>query len=385
MKLKKDITFIYTDSAEKSMFNPLYEEAKRRGYTVKMTNNSFEKSEIGFYCQHTNFPQYSKFSVVMLHDIIQQYGNWPDIWYREPWDKYDIGILPSDQWVKNWEQCSQWNYARPRKGIYKVGWPKADTVASIQKNSYKEEFFKKYNLDMGKRTVLYAPAWENDGKQDDFVKAMLPLGVNILIKQYDANPEVYPEVVRNIVEMKELHKHMPEVTILPEVTNIFNAIAVSDILVSEESSTMAEAVMMGVPAISVSNWLIPDVQPSRFPECNYDFVTMTTKEELSSCVEDILNNYERYKKDTEIAAGKNFSNIGKSSSMIMDIIDDYVSGKKIRYTAVNAVKKKRIPLKKWLKHWCIRVSREIYANYRVRYKIVAVMWEFAKQIKQKFI
>ena len=70
--LKKNITFIYSDSAEKAIYQPLKEEAERRGYTVKLTDNPFERCEIGVYCQHVNFPQYSKFSVIMLHDIIKQ-------------------------------------------------------------------------------------------------------------------------------------------------------------------------------------------------------------------------------------------------------------------------------------------------------------------------
>lgn len=119
--LKKEITFIYSDTAEKNCYQPIAQEAEKRGYHVKFTDNKLEKCEIGFYCQHVNFPQYSKFSLIMLHDIIQQYSNWPDIWYNEPWDRYDIGILPSDQWVKNWNQCSQLYYARPRRGMYLMG------------------------------------------------------------------------------------------------------------------------------------------------------------------------------------------------------------------------------------------------------------------------
>ena len=72
MKLEKDITFIYMDSSEKAMYMPIYNEAKKRGYRVKLTTNMFEKCEIGFYCQHVNLPQFSKFSIIMLHDIIQQ-------------------------------------------------------------------------------------------------------------------------------------------------------------------------------------------------------------------------------------------------------------------------------------------------------------------------
>ena len=115
--IKKDITFIYIDPAERAMMEPIAEEAKMRGYSVKLTSDKFAKCEIGVYCEHVNFPEYSKFSVIMLHDITQQYLNWPDIWFMEPWNKYDIGILPSNQWEENWNRSSQWFYANPRNGV----------------------------------------------------------------------------------------------------------------------------------------------------------------------------------------------------------------------------------------------------------------------------
>ena len=55
--IKKDITFIYMDKAEYGIYEPIAEEAQKRGYRVKFTDNKFEKCEIGFYCQHINFPQ----------------------------------------------------------------------------------------------------------------------------------------------------------------------------------------------------------------------------------------------------------------------------------------------------------------------------------------
>lgn len=379
--LKKEITFIYMDTAEKSIYEPLAREAEKRGYKTKLTRNVFEKSEIGFYCQHINFPQFSKFSVIMLHDIIQQYSNWPDLWFREPWNKYDIGILPSNQWVKNWNECSQWKYARPRVGMYKVGWPKADFIAQVMENSYREEFYHKYGLDLNKRTILYAPAWENDNKQDDFVQSMLKLDVNILIKQADFPEDKFPVIAKNIKEMHLLHKDMERVTILPPKTNIFNAIAVSDILVSEESSTMCEAIMMGVPAVSVSDWLIPDVTPSRLPKCDYDFVTMTTKGELNNCINEMIGNYSFYKSQAEKKSEENFSNIGKSASMIMDIIDDCVEAKTVRYKSLPMKKKERIPFRKYVVYCFICFKRELHENYCQRSKLLNAIWISAKWVK----
>ncbi len=384
MQLKKDLTLIYSDSAERLIFQPIAKEAEKRGYKVTLTDDPFVKCEIGFYCQHVNFPQYSKFSLIMLHDIIQQYSNWPDIWLREPWNKYDIGILPSDVWVDNWKKSSHAFYARPRIGMYKIGWPKADVIKEIQNNIYKEKFMETYNMDPSKPTILYAPAWENDHKQDDFVQAMLKLDVNILIKQWDAPKEKFPQVVAAIEEMRKLHENIDKVTILPPSKNIFEAIAACDILVSEESSTMCEAVMMGIPAVSVSNWLIPDVTPSRFPQCDYDFVTKTMKEQLTDTIQNMISNYSEYKNQAEEYSKLNFANIGTSSQMIMDIIDDCVNGKPIRYPEIKPETNISVPLKNYVKYVGYHVRRELYSNHCQKHPVLLKTWKCFSKIKHLF-
>lgn len=381
--LNKDITFIYMDTAEKNMYQPIAEEAEKRGYKVSFTDDKTYKCEIGFYCQHINFPQFSKFSVIMLHDIIQQYSNWPNIWYREPWDKYDIGILPSKQWEENWNQCSQWSYACPRKGMFRIGWPKADVIIKLKNSVTKDVFYKEHGLNIHKRTILYAPAWENDHKQDEFVQAMLKLDVNILIKQAKW-AEQYADIINNIKEMYHLHKDNPRVTILPPETNIFEAIAVSDVLVSEESSTMCEAIMMGIPAVSVSNWLIPDVTPSRFPMCDYDFVIMTKKESLTECISEIINDYSRYQKQAQEFSEMTFSNIGKTASMIMDIVDDCVSEKDIRYKSLNEKEKVKESFKDKSKRLWLQFKNEVYGNYVHRFAIFRLIWSILRTIKRMF-
>lgn len=383
--IEKNICFIYMDSAEKSFMDLLAVEAEKRGYRTLVTDNPFQKCDIGVYCQHINFPQYSKFSVIMLHDIIQQYGNWPDLWYREPWNKYDVGILPSVQWVNNWNKCSQWYYARPKKGMFRVGWPKADVISGVDLVQYRKEFNEMHDLDSTKKTILYAPAWENDNKQDDFVKAMLGLDVNIIIKQWDADPKKFPEVVENIKRMYELHKNIERVKILPPSMNIFKAIMASDILVSEESSTMSEAALVGVPAVSVSDWLIPDVKPSRYPDCHYDFVTLTKKAELRNCIAEMVSNYDKYKTEVEQYRNLNFSNIGSSCSMIMDIIDDCLNGKNVRYEMLKPKKNERVPLKKDIKRLYGQLYREMYANWKVNNVLFGALWKFLKMIKDMLL
>lgn len=88
-------------------------------------------------------------------------------------------------------------------------------------------------------------SWENDNKQDEYVQSLLGQGVNILIKQawYDEN--VYPHILKNVKEMYHKHKNLPDVHIINSEVNIFEAISLCDVLVSEESNTMFEAMLMG--------------------------------------------------------------------------------------------------------------------------------------------
>lgn len=325
----------------------------------------------------------------MLHDILQQYDLWPDLWMYEPWNKYDIGILPSEQWADNWIEASKWYYSRPRIGTFLAGWPKADIVSKINTKEYRLELFKKYGLDPDKRTVLYAPAWENDGKQDDFVKAMLTQDVNILIKQWDADPVKYADIARNIREMYELHKDIERVVILPAQTNICNAIAVSDILVSEESSTMAEAAMLGKPAISVSDWLIPDVTPSRLPVCNFDFVSFTKKADLASSVKEILLHYTKFQKEVEEYKKRSFANIGNASIIIMDILDDVINGRSLRHKSLVPATREFLSPARFYKHkrndFYRQLNGDIKDNYPILYNLIIDIKQLKRCIYSKKI
>ena len=382
--IKKEITFIYSDSVEKSVCEMISAEAVKRGYKTVITDDKFARCEIGWYCQHINFPKYSKFSIIMLHDIIQQYPNWPDIWLREPGNKYDIGFLPSLVWEKNWKTSSGYFYSRPRKGIFVTGWPKADRLKEYMGNEHVEDLKIKYGIDPLKPTVIYAPAWENDGKQDDFVQSMLPLDVNIIIKQAPWSDK-FPDQLKNIAEMRELHSNNVRVIQLDPQINILDAIMVSDVLVSEESSTMCECVMMGKPAISVCDWLIPDVTPSRFPADDYDFTIKTTKEDLTECVENVLDKYDKYSDEAVLYSKEHFSNIGNCIPMMMDIVDSYVNGSECPYLSLIANNKEKVPLKKLLFFYKERIIRTLYYNYKEQYLVFGALWNFCRRIKNIFI
>ena len=379
--VKKDITFVYMDSAERSAYLPIQAEAERRGYTTHLTDNKFAKCEIGFYCQHVNFPENSKFSVVMLHDIIQGSDRWPDLWFYEPWNLYDIGFLPSKQWVNNWNACSEYPYTRPRHGMFEAGWPKADVITQLGTPEKKAQFLQAHGMDPNKRTVLYAPSWENDNKQDDFVQAMLDLNVNILIKQAHYVEADYPERVRDIKRMYHLHKDIPSVTILDCKTNIFEAIAVSDLLVSEESSTMVEALMLGIPAVSVTDWLIPDTTPSRLSDCHYEFTIQTVKAELHDCVQNLLQNYDQAQNFARSWSEQTFSNIGQTAPIIMDVLDAVLEGLPTPVPALVPNTQRPVDPTRIKQQKLIRRKRKIMFDYCERNKLLGLLLNKYKKLK----
>lgn len=326
--MEKKITFIACDKGEKSLSDCIVREAEKRGYSVTVTKNIFAKDEIVFYCQHQCFPQKrSKLSCIMLHDLGQQHGKWPNIWVKENWDKFDVGFLPNREWSQMWHDASKYSFVRPRLGCFNVGWPKADVLSSDDFTQQAKSLAKKLGLQTKRRTILYAPSWENDNKQLDFINAFKDSDVNMLIKQYPVEIDMFPDQYYAINQMADACKDMKDVFILDSTESIFSAIVLSDVLVSDESSTLLENMLMGKPSIAVTDWLIPDQDPPRLPVVPYEFVVKTDKAHLQETALDVLSNYETFSDQAKKYRDMNFPHIGNTAGMIMDVIDAYVDGK----------------------------------------------------------
>jgi len=336
--MKRDartITFFYSDGVEKQTAEPIARDAEKRGYKVKFTDNLLEKADIGVYCQHVSFPENSNFSVTMLHDLGQGHNRWPNIWKGEPWDQFDIGILPGPLWAQRWQSCCDHPYTRPEKGVYELGWPKADSLFTDDSKVQKL----RESLDLQHEvTVLYAPSWENNGKQDEFVQALKDLPVNLLLKQAPWS-DAYSHILDNIEEMDKLHRNYKEnVHVIDRNVGIFDCIALSDVIVSEESSVLIEALLLDVPGISAIDWTIPDCQPPRLADVPFDFVIKTMKKDLRKSVEDVLGNIESHIEKLQALKKDNFSYLGSSSEKIMDVIDHHILGSKTDCKPIEAIK-----------------------------------------------
>lgn len=316
----KDLTCFYSDGVEYQTCLPIAEEAVRRGYQVSFSNDLRKRAEIGLYCQHRAYPKNSKFPIVMLHDMAQQHGNWPNIWIREPWDVYSIGILPGPAWEERWQQSCWHPFAHPKLGVVRGGWPKSDKIFKEKYKISKEELKRQLGLTREK-VILYAPSWECNNKQDEFVSALIGLDVDLILKQAPWSDE-YANIKENIRLMNEKHKNIADnVHIVEPDTNIFDWIKVADIMVSDESSVMFEGLLLDVPSIAVTDWMIPDMVPARFPCIPYDFVIKTEKSKLLGCVQKMLDQLEEHKAALTNYKNMNFYEMTDCSSRIMDVID----------------------------------------------------------------
>ncbi len=324
--IAKAITFIYTDKGEYYNVKPIGDEAVKRGYTVKYTDNIKEKTEIGIYCQHVCHPENSKFSMILLHDMAQGHNRWPNIWEIEEWSKFDVGIIPGESWSERLKQCACMDYVNPRIGAYELGYPKSDIVYDEEIKQRTEELRNKFNMKYD-YTILYAPSWEYFNKEDDFVKALSSLKVNLIVKQA-AWPESYNWVTNSINEMRKMHEGtLDNLYYIENEESIMVALEMCDMVVSDESNVMAEALMFGKPSVAVTDWLIPDQNPPRCADVPMDYVIKCKRDTLMRTVENIMNNPDKY--ESVMDNGKKlYSNQGNVCKDIMDLIDYYTQNGK---------------------------------------------------------
>ena len=100
---------------------------------------------------------------------------------------------------------------------------------------------------------------------------------------------------------------------------------IADVLISEESSTLYEAVMLEKPVIAVTDWLVPDRTPPREPIFPYDFALHIKKKDIRKTIQDVLSD-ETYKEKIAQYSRENFPNKGTAAKAVMDVLDSVLYG-----------------------------------------------------------
>src|ERR1051326_1863028 len=229
-KGKDTITFFYHTATDFSTFEPIAEEARSRGHATLLTSDLSAPAKVGIYCQHSPDPSNSEFSVAMLHDAGQEYC--PDrqnlgtnFWRVAPWNDFDIGILPGQTWSRAWRRLANKAYARPRLGVFEVGWPKADRIfsSSGQFQAAAQRLRTQIGLS-GRPCVILAPSWETADKQrlKGFINRLESLPVDLLVKYW-------PEIdIDPSWQLNKLTGKYRNVVILDPRLNILDGLALTD-------------------------------------------------------------------------------------------------------------------------------------------------------------
>ena len=325
--LDREITLFSTDTQYKEAVEPIGQVAQERGYKVTMTDDLSAKAEIGIYCQHSyEIPSVnSKLSVIMFHGLDMGYTE--KRWPQENWSRFDIGLLPGQVSVNNWKKASAHPYARPTIGVFEVGWPKADSLFSESFSNSVNEYQEQIGLGEG-QTILYAPTKESPGQIDDFVSAARGLADNLLIKHA---PYEYD---RELEQIYEPYRNEDEICFADKRDRIMYSLSLSDILVSDESSVLQEALLTNTVPISVIDW--PKHEPGKDRTYNQlpEFTITTKKENLRDTLEDIISNREYYAKELEHDRQHLVKNLGTSSEAVVDLIESVVGSEQLAFEPV---------------------------------------------------
>jgi hypothetical protein len=268
-----------TDWIEEQGLTPIINTLRARGVDITIDRSMSVPSKVGLFPGHhkKNLPALAEYPVVMLHDLGQAHNVWPNFWDKEPWGEYSLGLLPNHFWQSMYDAYPRAE-CKPKDSVVVTGWPKADT--SFQKMAAASSAAAPYK---GQRLrVLYAPSWEFDNQQDKFLRALVDLPVDIFIKQQHWEGMGH---LQRVQEQAAMHRgKWANVTLLDPKTKIFDALALVDCIVSDESSTMVEGFMVGCVPISVMDWKVPDTNPPRAPSVPFPFVRKVLMTDLASTI-----------------------------------------------------------------------------------------------------
>ncbi len=158
---------------------------------------------------------------------------------------FDIYLVEGTQKYNNLKEL----YPKHIDKLAKVGFSKFDEILNFTQED-KEQIFKKYNLSLEKKTILYAPTFfpsSIEKMADNFPEQFSEC--NIIIKPHYLTYE--RKKYKNQLKKFEEWETYDNCHILPlDEYNIVPFLAISDIMISDESSAMFEFAALNKPVIS---------------------------------------------------------------------------------------------------------------------------------------
>lgn len=314
---KLNITLFSPGGLHDEAVQPIATEAKARGHNVRFSRDATASAEVGIYTQHTHkIPAVNAdLSVISFHGIDQGYTSL----VSENWSRFDVGLLPSEVAADNWREDSVRPTVRPNIGAFTVGWPKSDFVFSDEFDEEVQRLTEKYGIRDG-RTTIYAPTVENDGKIHQYVDAARDIADSILVKHAPYESKDRLDV------LYEEYEDDDQVHIFDPSEPIFPSLATADVLISDESSVLQEAILTETVPVSVIDW------PMRNRERTYpgvqlpEFAHQTEHAHIEMALQNVFDEYEKHCSKLIDHRERHYANIGESAAIAVDLLEALVSG-----------------------------------------------------------
>tara|TARA_Y100000816_G_C26090790_1_gene576394 strand:+ start:770 stop:1816 length:1047 start_codon:yes stop_codon:yes gene_type:complete len=346
--MKTNITFYYLDLNQKHLFEYIAKHLNKRKYKINFSNNLNYKSDIGFYAEDSNYLKNinCKVSIICLGGMDQGKLFWPNLWKKESWSRFDFGMLPGEKWAQMWKRSSWYEGSRPKQGMLLTGWPKTSELYKYQRKKNKK--FK---------TILYAPCFETDNKGIDVVNALIQSKYKLLIKHlpWDQKTDLikFRDVRENIKKMEKYAKIKlrKSVKIINSKENIMKYYSKADLLITDESSVIYEALLFNLPSLSCIDWpmRINNSNKPRKINPDYDVCNYTSKIKLKQKIREIINNNKKFKNRIIDKKKFYFSYINDSAKNISVFLDNFLDKGIIKFKLnpsfkINSFKSKLIDL-----------------------------------------
>ena len=114
--------------------------------------------------------------------------------------------------------------------------------------------------------------------------------------------------------------------------NIFDIFNKIDLLITDESSLIYEALLFDIPTLSCHDWLMRSSGRSkaRYVTKNEDICNYTSRSNLQNKIKEIILNYDKYIGNIRNKKNNYFSNIDNSAVYIFNILNNMVEKNELR-------------------------------------------------------
>lgn len=328
--MKKKIIFYYRDFKEKQLFDYVFVHLNKKKFTVNFSKNFNLKCDVGFYASEPRFIKKinSKISFISLGGMDQGKLYWPNLWLKESWARFDFGILPGKSWANRWKQSSWYDKSRPKEGVILTGWPKSENLKRFTSNKDKKT-----------NTILYAPCFETDEKGIEVVNAIKETKIKLLIKHLPWNEKheviKFKDVRKNINKMNEYAKFKlgKRVTIINPTDNIMKHYNKADILITDESSVLYEALLYNLPSLSCSDWPMRtnNINKPRKIKMDKEVCNYTNRKNLKKKIIEMFDKKNILQREVINKKKKHFSFLNNSGKNLSFFLENYLKTKKIKF------------------------------------------------------